>query len=216
MNIKGYSILLSIIGIATLYFISTLSQPVQIELQEIPNYENKKITTEGSVKDFYTTKYGNQIITIKNNNFSAVVFAETEIDIEPGDIIKTTGKVQKYQNTWEIIVDNNRQISILKKWENTSIPLWYLSQKPSKYLDINVNITGFVDSIFENHIRLTDNEGKYFLLVFFDTYNNKVYPGREVNIRGKFTYDKDNFRYILILSNEKHNITSTNKRQQNA
>jgi len=39
LKLKHYSLMLSITGIAILYFISLLSQPVLIELSELPDYE---------------------------------------------------------------------------------------------------------------------------------------------------------------------------------
>ena len=74
MSIKYFSVIFSIAGITILYLISTLSQPAVIELCEIPDYEGKQVTTEGTVINHYSTKHGSQIITIEDNNITTTVF----------------------------------------------------------------------------------------------------------------------------------------------
>ena len=210
LKLKHYSLLLAITGIAVLYFISLLSQPVLIELSELPDYEDKQVIVEGTVTEYHVTTYGSQLTTIKDKNNSATIFIETEIDVEYGDRIRATGKVQKYNDGWEIIVSNKKFIETIQKWQNISIPLWQLAQKPSNYQGLNVNVTGVVDSLYDNYLYLTDLDGAYSLIVFYNPYMySSLYPGQTVIVEGKFDFDQETFRYALTLSEQNHKISQT-------
>ena len=210
LKLKHYSLILSIAGIAILYFISLLSQPVLIELFELPDYEDKQVIVEGAVTEYHVTTYGSQLITIKDKNNSAIIFIETEIDVEYGDRIRATGKVQKYNDGWEIIVSNKKFIETIQKWQNISIPLWQLAQKPSNYQGLNVNVAGVVDSLYDNYLYLTDLDGTYSLIVFYNPYMyNSLYPGQTVIVEGKFDFNQETFRYALTLSEQNHKISQT-------
>jgi len=148
MKLKHFSIIFSIVGIACLYFLSTLSQPISIELKNISKYEDKNVIVEGIVTEYYLTSFGSQIITIESDNASTIVFLEGKADVEYGDKIQATGKVQKYKGDWEIVVDNVDFVKVIQKWQNISMPLWQLSMSPTKYEGLNVNVTGYVDTIY--------------------------------------------------------------------
>ena len=208
MKLKYFSIIFSVAGIAILYFISTLTQPVVIELCEIPEYEGKQVTTEGIVTNHYSTKHGSQLITIEDNNATATVFVEGETNVEYGDKIRVTGEVQKYNNEWEIIANDERSVSILQKWQNISIPLWQIAQNPVRYEGLNVNVTGYVDSLYDGYFYLVDADEKHTLLVFYSYSEDDVaYPGQKVNVAGLFKFDKENFRYALSICEKMHKIS---------
>jgi RecG-like helicase len=208
LKLKHYALLLAITGIAVLYFISLLSQPVLIDLSELPDYEDKQVIVEGTVTEYHVTTYGSQLITIKDKNNSATIFIEAEMDVEYGDRIRATGKVQKYNDGWEIIVSNKKFIETIQKWQNISIPLWQLAQKPSNYQGLNVNVTGVVDSLYDNYLYLTDLDGAYSLIVFYNPYMySSLYPGQTVIVEGKFDFDQETFRYALTLSEQNHKIS---------
>jgi len=121
-----------------LYFISTLTQPVLIEISDIENYENKLVTTQGLVKEYCYTNFGNQIIKLADNSSTVTIFSEDKFDLEFGDKIQITGKVQNYEDEWEIIVDNKRNICLIDKWMNVSMPIWQVAENlrrkvPKKY-----------------------------------------------------------------------------------
>ena len=207
MKLKHFSIIISILGILFLYFLSKLSQIPLIDISEIDNYEGKKVTIEGIVFEHYLTKYGSQVITISNNNYTTKVFAEEKSNVEFGDNIRITGEVQKYNGDWSIVVDNNRFIQIIKKWDNLSIPLWQLAENPTGYLNLNVNVTGYVEFVSNSNFYLVDNEKKHSLLiVYLQSKNLTIYPGQKINALGKFSFDYENFRYKLDICDESHGI----------
>jgi len=207
MKLKHFSVIFSLVGISLLYFISLLSKPIVIDLVNLSEYEGKQITTEGIVTNYYSTKYGSQLITIEDYNASATVFSEIYAEVEYGDRIRVTGEVQKYNDEWEIIVNDKHSISVIKKWENISMPLWQIAQNPQRYDGLNVNVTGFVDSVYDDYFYLADENDEHFLFVFYNAYENeKIYPGQKVNLRGLFKFDTENFRYILTTDGENHAI----------
>jgi hypothetical protein len=186
---------------------SILSQPTIIDLCELPQFEGKKITTEGVVTRHHTTSYGSQMINIQSNNSSAVVFLEGEVVVEYGDRIRVTGEVQKYGDGWEIMVDDSRFIELVEKWQNISCPLWQLAENPTYYLGLNVNVSGFVDEIFDDYFFLCDLEEKYVLKVCFSKdKKDGLFPGQETMVAGVFVFDEKNFRYTLKVSDEKHGV----------
>jgi hypothetical protein len=207
MKIKQLSILFAITGTLFLYFLSTLSKPVIIDLERISEFENKKIVTQGFVKEYFSTKYGSQLITIQNNTSCAVVYVEGSTNVEYGDKIRVTGEVQKYLDDWEIILDDKRNLEILQKWNGTSHPLWEIAQNPVFYLDLNVNITGFVDSIYDSFFYLRDLETNHTIPVYYDRYlGSEIHPGKEVVVYGRFKFDEKQMRYILEFFDENHGV----------
>jgi hypothetical protein len=208
MKLKYFSLAFSIIGILILYFISTLTKPAYIEIFEIPNFEGKQVVVEGVVTHHQTSNYGSQIITIKDNNASTKIFVEEKIEVDYGDQILAVGQVQKYKDEWEVVTNDKRSVSILEKWHNISIPLWQLAEAPTRYLGLNVNVTGYIDTFSNSYFNLVDLEEKYSLMTFYSRLENfTLLPGEKVNVEGKFSFDEKNFRYILEVHGETHRIS---------
>ena len=207
MQIKYLSIIFSIAGIILLYFLSTLSQPTIIDLSEIRKYDGKQVIVEGIVTESYTTKYESQIITIQNNNYSTKIFIEGETDIDYGDKIQATGEVQAYEGEWEVVVNNKRFVRILQKWQNITIPLKQLAETPEKYENLNVNVTGFVDTVFDTYFYLFDSEEKYSIIVVHNPFTQGPFTaGQKLYVNAKFVFDSENFRYKLETGDDTHNI----------
>ena len=208
MKLKYFSLIFSISGILILYLISKLSQPALINISEMHEYEGKSVTIKGLVKEHHLTKYGSQIITIFENNATTEIFVEGHMDIEYGDKIQVTGEVQKYQDKLELIVNDNRQVKILQKWHNITMPLWQLAENPTKYLNVNVNVTGYVEFISNENFYLVDLEKKHSLLVLYTHSKNvTIYPGQKIYVSGKFCFDKENFRYKIRVYEGYHRIS---------
>lgn len=210
MKIKYFSIIFSIVGIIVLYFLSTLSQPVMIELNEIPEYEGKQVIVEGTVMEYHITSYGNQIITIENNNTTTIVFVEEETKAKYGDKIQATGKVQKYKGDWEIVVGDIRFVEIIQHWQNITMPLWQLAENPAKYEGLNINVTGYIDLVYDTYFYLVDMEEEHSIIVFYShVEQNSIYPGQKVQVAARFMFDIESFRYKLEVSEETHGVFTT-------
>lgn len=212
MKLKYFSMLFSIIGILILYMISKFSQAPLIKINEIQDYEGKQVSLKGYVTEHHITKFGSQIINIADENFSVDVFIEGKVNVEYGDEILVTGEVQKYKDTWEIIVNDYRRIQILKRWQNISSPLWQIAENPTKYLNLNVNVTGYIESVSNAYFLLVDIETKHSLIIYYSIVKDiTLYPGQKICALGKFTFDEKNFRYMLDICEESHGITLPSK-----
>ena len=208
MKLKYFSLVFSIIGILLLYFLSKLTQPPLVGINELPDFDGKQVIVKGIVKDYSSSRFGSQNIIIEDNNFSATIYLEGKIDVEYGDQIQAIGDVEKYKDGWEIIVNNKQFVKIIRKWDNISFPIWQLAKNPQRYLGVNVKINGFVESISNTNFYIVDIENKHSIIVFYSSSKNiTIYPGQRVNVSGKFTFDEKNFRYQLELFDEKHGIT---------
>ncbi len=210
MDLKYYSLLFSIIGILILYVLSLLSQPALVTLEELPQYEGKQVIVEGIVVESRQTKYDSQLIVLKENNTTATVFIEGALAfaIEYGDTLQVEGTVQQYEGEWEIVVDNGKHATLLQKWQNISFPLWQLVECPERYKGTNVNVTGYVDVIYDSYFYLVDVEGEHTLIVFYTPPSyGALFPGQEVRVAAAFVFDESNFRYVLDISEESHGIT---------
>ncbi len=211
MDLKYYSLFLSIVGILILYGLSLLAQPTVVTLAELPHYEGKQVITKGIVVEKYQTKYDSNLIVLKENNTTATVFVEGTLSfvIEYGDLLQAEGTVQQYKNEWEVVVDDEKQVTLLKKWQNTSFPLWQLAEDPERYKDTNVNVTGYVDVIYDTYFYLIDEGELHSLVVFCTTTQyDALFPGEKVSVAATFLFDERTFRYGLDINKDAHGITS--------
>jgi hypothetical protein len=207
MNIKYITLLISILGVIVLYILSLYAQPPVVVLSELPDFEGKIVTTQGTITTYRQTDYGNQIITIRDNNTTATVFASTPLIIRSGDLIQATGSVEQYQDTWEILLNDPQSFQILKIWNETTTPLGEIAQKPISFQDQNLNVTGYIDALYESYFYFTDAKADYTIPVFFkQSYNTSLYKGEKVILTAYFSYDPTQLRYIFTLTEPYHTI----------
>jgi len=205
MKFKYYPVILSVIGIIFLYFLAEVTEPPFVELQKIQEHEGKKVTTTGYVKNYYLNTYDNQIIEIENNNYSIKIFNMEPTELEYGDFIQVTGVVQRYKGEWEVLVENKNFIKTIQKWKNISHPIWELAQNPIKYLNQNVNVTGYIDLVYDDYFYLKDLNQKYSLIVFYND-SKSLSAGQEVCVLGRFLFDEKNLCYKIEISSKKHGV----------
>ena len=207
LKLKHFSVIFATLGILLLYLISTLTQPITVEIQNISKYEGKQVTVEGHVTEYFETTQGSQIITIENNNYTLKIFLEGTIALDYGDIIKATGEVQKYAGEWELVVNDEKFVKIIKKWDENTLFIWQLGSNPQKYKNLNVNVTGYVDYVYDDYFYITDSDNKYSLVVSSGSwYNVSLNAGQKVKVAGKFTFDETDFRYKITLLGSSHGI----------
>ena len=153
------------------------------------------------------TNYGSQIITIEGDNASAIVFVEGKINVQYGDRIQAIGKAQKYKDDWEIVVGNERFVYVIQKWQNITIPISQLAEHSTTYKGLNVNVTGYVDMVYDTYFYLINQEETHSLIVFYNpSEQDTVYPGQKIYVAAKFDYDAKNLRYKLEICEEIHGI----------
>ena len=206
LSLKYSSLLFSILGLAILFYLSTTLQPIHITLEDISNYEGREITARGRITTYSITDYG-EIIYIRGNNTTIPIFLDGFISIHSGDYVEVTGFVKKYNDKWEIEVNDPRYISILSSWSNISTPLWEIARYPSKYIGLNLNVTGYIDTLYDKWLILSD--GNYSILVTFNHLNVSISPGSKVLLHAYFTYDPSISRYKFEIKNREHFINAS-------
>ena len=129
--------LMAIAGIISLYFASSLYQPQKISLSEVWKYNGKDVIVEGKVKNVV-----NSLITISDGNATTSIYWDGS-GIEYGDLIRATGRVGEYGNDFTIYAE---KVEILQKWDEECISLPYLAENYEKFVNENVNVTGYIYS----------------------------------------------------------------------
>ncbi len=211
MQMKYIVILLSILSVGLLYGISLQSQTPSIALDQLSEYNQQTITTNGTVINHYTSSYGTQTITLRDINNSniteAFVVLQEPIETQYGDLIQVTGTVQEYNGDWEILVDNPNTITVLKEWNKTQLPLQQLAAHPAYYNGMNINTTGTIDRIYDHYFYLLDSTGEHTIVCYADNEHSEyLYEGTTVQLLGYFTYHQQTLRYIIDIDQSYHFI----------
>ncbi len=179
--------LLAIAGIFLLYFISSLQKPVEIELEDLWKYNGKKVIVRGIVKN----KIGN-LFEISDGEARTKIYFDG--NIEYGDEIKAIGKVGEYGDEFVVYVD---EIEIINKWNKNVISLPYLAENYEKFVGLNVNLTGYIYSIYSKYFYLTDEYINYKIKVYYNETIN-FSKGDKVYVNALFLYNSKNFNFYLI------------------
>ena len=205
MELKYFVIILALLSISMLYILSTYSHPTAISFSEIAEYEDRQVILRGVVCDHSITTYDSQILTLRDINNSDIelsVFVEMITDVEYGDIIDAIGSVQKYKESWELVVSHPKNIKIVSSWDNNSSPLWQLAEQPEKYVGLNIRTNGYIDRVYESFYYLIDASGRYSLVVYAPPENHhNLTEGTPCTIDGRFLYDSENFQYCIDQRN---------------
>lgn len=211
MKLQHLSLLIAFLGVISLYIISTLIEPIPISLDNLPKYEGKQVIVQGIVIDHYVTSssYGNQIIVIQQDNSTATIFIEggEKNLLYCGDKIQVTGKVQRYKDKWEILVSDTHFIRVIQQWQNISRPLWEIAENPTYFTGLNLNVTGYIDAVFDTYFFLSDATGEHVIFVTHTPSSNiSIYTGEKIILRAYFTYDAAQLRYKFEIKDENHGI----------
>jgi len=102
------SLSIAMIGIIGLYIFTSTSQNI-IEIREMPDFLGERVTVQGTVDKYYVSKDGHVFFDLHDSSglTKVVVFQNSNIEavynLQDGEKITLTGKVQEYKNDLEII-----------------------------------------------------------------------------------------------------------------
>lgn len=187
---KIFYLSLAIAGIFFLYFLSSLSKPHEIEIQDIWKYNGKNVIVTGKVENVM----GN-VIEIGNGKARGKIYWRGE-GIEYGDEIRVCGRVGEYRGEFYIYAD---EVKICKKWNDDNVSISYLAENFYEYIGKKVNVTGYVYSIHSTYFYLTDEYAKYKIRVYFNDSNITLKKYEKVNIYAIFHYDASDFLFYMEL-----------------
>lgn len=108
-NLLRISILTSIIGLISLFFITSFTQAQTIRISDIDDsYIGKTVSVQGEITSIFNAK-GHYFISLKDGQTIKVVIFSNNADklnvhsLEKGDKIDVLGKVDKYKGELEIL-----------------------------------------------------------------------------------------------------------------
>ncbi len=192
----------TILGIALLYWMSTISQPIAIEINDVEKYEGRDVVVEGIAIDKISMEYG-EIIKIEENGSQLSIFIQNPTPVDYGDRIRARGEVRKYRNEWEIAAD---KIEVIGHWESNSFPLWQLAQNRSQYEGTNVNVTGYIKNLHPSYFYLTDEEYSIKVLYGENATIDEIKKYDHVCVKAMFIFDNKKFDFYLEAKRAEHAI----------
>ncbi|MEM2715895.1 MAG: hypothetical protein QW762_04220, partial [Candidatus Thermoplasmatota archaeon] len=175
---------------------SLLDKPVEINPDEFYKYNGEKVKVRGIVRN----KIGN-LIEITNYDARGLIFYEKNDEINYGDEIEAIGKVGEYGN--EFILYANF-LKIFKKWDEDTISLPYLLENYEKYVNSNINVTGYIYSVSKSYFYLTDDLVDYKIKVYCE--NLSLEKGDKVFVKGFFYYDAPQASFFIKINQPYHEV----------
>ena len=132
---------------------------------------------------------------------------ESPIDVQQGDKINATGRIQQYEDEWEIIIEEQELVTIEQSWENKTLTLQEIAENPINFINQNLNVTAYVDIIYDEYFQLIDETYQYQCIVEKPYIKNlTLYTGQPINLNAYLTYDNTQMRYLFEFKNENHTI----------
>ena len=189
--------LMAVAGIVSLYFVSFLYQPDRVTLSEIWKYSGKDVVVEGRVKNV-----AGNLITISDGNCTAFIYWENGGEVEYGDYVEAVGRVGEYGENFAIYA---REVKIIRKWDENVISLPYLAENYEKFLNENVNVSGYIYSKYTGYFYLTDEYMEYRIRV----YCNQSIPFKKyerVVVKALMLYDPGNLSFYLKVCDDSHGV----------
>lgn len=201
-------ILFAAVGISILVVISIISHPVSISSDKLQNYYGREVVVSGVVIERYETNNGNTLLRLHSDNITVPVFVLGVTPVAPGDEIRVIGRVQYYGSEYEIVVSDCKNIEITKQWSSTNISIVQLKYQAEKYVNTNVNVTGYACSVTSSGFTLVDsiNNCKSSIKVIFRKSVLVPTERSTVYVRAELLYDTNSFSYFLNLESNYHGV----------
>jgi hypothetical protein len=138
-------------GIALLYVVTVLSQPVQIaNFDELSHHEGQQVSVEGTVLSYKTTETDELIITVYNEQKTLDIFLENNVDkqkkLQINTMISATGEVQlNYRGKYELVVTDNKNMNIIGEYRPPDLNLTYPEIHNNSYVAMSGTVLGLED-----------------------------------------------------------------------
>jgi len=193
MNIVYISSIFAAAGLLVLFIIGELTEPPEIELNEISEYEGEKVIVRGVVTEIYLTSGGNTVLLLSDGVNEIKVFAFGKRELFMGDRIAVRGIVQRYEDSYEILADH---ICVLEH-KCTEVKLWQLAENPLEYLNDCINLSCYIAKI--DDYKLVVKDGNYTLTVIYPLISTeKLDKGDRVRVTGRFLYNPEKFSFYIL------------------
>jgi len=158
------AIIFGVTGIALLYVVTALSQPVLIaDYNELENHEGEVVSVEGAILSYKYTDTGELVFTIYGNKQVMDIVVEnhrqTSKNLDINSVISATGEVQMdFNKNYEIVVIDEKNIEVIGKYEPVLMDINF----PEFYNNTYIKTAGTISSLekyYGDSTRLTLRNG---------------------------------------------------------
>ena len=172
-------LIFAVVGVCVLYVLSNFSSPPEIKIKDLWKYDGKEVRN----------KIG-KLFEVSDGN--ATTFVYTNNNLSYGDEIKVTGNVD-VSNNGAIIYAH--EVKLIKKWNKDCLSLPYLAENFEDFIGCNVNVTGYIYSIYSDYFYLTDGMGEYWVKVYYDASRFNQFD--KVYVEGVMKYNSHKMQIYL-------------------
>jgi hypothetical protein len=196
-----------ILGIALLYVVTVLSQPVHIQnLALIANHEGEVVSVEGTILDRGITSSGDLYYTIYNAKSQLDVIIEDNTDPnnmnQINSIIKITGEVQKnYRGEYELVVTDSRSLEILGTYNPPELNWTEVEPYNNSYVKLHGTVIGLEDHYGNKQRAVIQNGNERLTCIIMDP-NPDLIIGNIIEANGLIGKISREYRFYV------HNIDS--------
>ena len=187
------STIFAISGLVLLSIISSFVSPERVYLADLEKHEGDVVLAEGTIVDIDIMSGGNTIMTLVDESDEGRIFAYGGKDVFVGDRVEVIGRVQRYRDEIEIVVD---RISKLES-RVAEVKIWQLAENPRKYLDSYVNVSGYVRKLEEDFMEIEDNDHRITITTPLIGDRN-ISEGDKIWLKGKFLYNPNKLSYYIL------------------
>lgn len=214
-KILTVAVIVSIVGISTLYLFSSQQPTRRASVSEIDEtMMGTRVVTEGFVSDVSWFSW-TVILTLKEEGHPeglVVAFdreiaenlGEEKLEIREGAKLRVEGKLEEYEGTLNLRVDSMGELSIEKKAYSSVTEIQSLLENPRWYEGMGVGIQGDIideENVF-NHTTLVISSFEHndyeLTCEIKDWHHEERLIGKPVSVDGYWEYDNNEGLWKLI------------------
>ncbi len=137
LGFAHFAIIFAVVGIIVLYFISTLSVPPEIQLDEVGGYVGEDVIVKGIVIDYeLTVRNDAKLIIYGDNTTLKVKLEDCHKQIDINDRIKLQGEVREFRGQYELVAVTDNSVEILDYYNVELVPLNELANYVNQYIAV--------------------------------------------------------------------------------
>ncbi len=207
LSFAHFAIIFAVVGIVVLYFISTLSEPPEIRLDEVGDYVGEDVVVKGVVLDYeLTVRNDAKLLIYGDNTTLKVKLEDCTKQININDRIKLQGEVREFRNEYELVAVTDNSIEVIGRHQVELVAFNELANHESQYIAIEgVVVDQSIYGDGELYLELFQNN--IIISAYIEKYNEFVAKtARDLNITDTVKLSgilqKNSNGYKLIVYNE--------------
>jgi hypothetical protein len=144
-KLKVLVVVLSLLGLGILYHFALEARPPLIPISKMGEHQGEMVRVRGKVTEMEYLPSDAVKLELREDNASCWIFLESpgeEFWLDPGDLVEAQGEVQDYLGRLELMVEQEEDLTLLKRSGNVEVFLSTLARQPWIYLDSPVTVSG--------------------------------------------------------------------------